>query len=328
MSGAADVAAGLAPRAGLVAFQEAVRLLDQAAGSTRPVGTVGPPADEPVLFRSAPSLGFPAADIAAIRSAAGDGAATWPAEMEVSFLGLYGPSSPLPAFWTERIVMDEDGAANLRDVLDLFGHGLVGLAYRIWRQHRLHLRFDGRAGDPGSRAVLALAGVLAEPERRDDGLDLPRLLPVCGLLAQYSRSGEVVRRVVAGYFGVPAVVEEWLPRMAPIPEDQRFDLGASGIALGATTVLGEAVPDVAGAVCVVLGPLSARQFAAFLPGGTDRRALTALLHLAIRQPVECRIDLILDPGEPGGLVLGGGRLGWTSWLGDAGTERRCPAGFA
>ncbi|MGO1077502.1 type VI secretion system baseplate subunit TssG [Inquilinus sp. CA228] len=326
MSEAGTIAAGLAAQAHTIAFQEAVRLLQRAAGSGRPIGTVGDPADEPVLFRSAPSLGFPAADIAAIRPA--DGNATWPAEMEVNFLGLYGPSSPLPAFWTERIVMDAEGAENLRDVLDLFGHGLVGLSYRIWRHHRLHLRFDGRAGDPGSRAVLALAGVLGGPDRPDDALDLPRLLPVCGLLAQHSRSAEVVRRVVAGYFGVPVAVEEWLPRMAPIPEDQRFDLGAPEIALGTGTVLGEAVPDIAGAVCVALGPLSAEQFAAFLPDGADRRALVALLHLAIREPLECRIDLILAEDEPGGLVLGSGRLGWTSWQGGAGTERRCPAGFA
>jgi len=322
------MAADLAAEAGTIAFQEAVRLLHRAAGSSRPVGTTGAPAEEPVLFRSAPSLGFPGADIAAIRPAAADGGSVWPAEMEVNFLGLYGPSSPLPTFWTERIVMDVDGAANLRDFLDLFGHGLVALAYRIWRHHRLHLRFDGRARDPGSRAVLALAGVFADPDRSDHALDLPRLLPVCGLLAQYSRSAEVVRRVVAGYFGVPVAIEEWLPRMAPIPEDQLFDLGAPEIALGTGTVLGEAVPDIAGAVCVVLGPFSVERFAAFLPDGADRRALVALLHLAIREPVECRIDLILAADEPGGLVLGSGRLGWTTWQGGAGTERRCPAGVA
>lgn len=328
MTGAETVAADLAHKVGLIAFQEAVRLLEQGLPGGRAIGTVGPPVEEAVLFRSAPSLGFPAGDIAAIRPLDPADGAPWAAEIEVNFLGLYGPSSPLPAFWTERITMDTDGAGNLRDFLDLFGHGLVGLACRIGRHHRLDLRFDGRADDAGSRAVLALAGVAGGRGDLDEALDPVRLLPLAGLLVRHGRSAEVIRRVVSAYFEIPVAIEEWLPRMAPIPPDQRFLAGAPGVALGVNTVIGEAVPDLAGAVCVVLGPLPEVRFAAFLPGGADRGALGALLRMAIREPVECRIDLVLEPGAGGGMVLGGGRLGWTTWQGGGDTLRRCPAGFA
>jgi type VI secretion system protein ImpH len=321
----------LATRAAGLAFPEAVRLLAGALGAPRPVGTIGPVEDERVLFRSAPSLGFPASDIASISFAGADGPAgraSWPAQMEVNFLGLYGPSSPLSAPWTEEILTDEgDGAGNLRDLLDLFGHPLVGLAYRIWRHYRLYLQAE-TTRDPPVRAALALAGLISGDRWTDEALDPFRLLPFCGLLAQHGRSAAVIRRVIEGYFEVPVEVEEWLPRMAPIPPPQRFMLGAPQSALGHGTVVGESVPDVAGTVAIVLGPLSPDQFDAFLPGGAARRSLAALLRLAVRRPVECRVDLLLARDAPGGLVLGAARLGWTSWQDGEGTLRRCPTGVA
>jgi type VI secretion system protein ImpH len=159
-------------------------------------------------------------------------------------------------------------------------------------------------------------------------LDPLRLLPLAGLLAQHARSAAVVRRVVADYFAVPVAVEEWVKRMAPIPDDQQFRFGAPWLALGSTTVLGEAVPDAAGAVTIVLGPLSPREFEDFLPGGAARPSLHALLRLVVREPVECLVDLVMAGDVAAGLVLGGGRLGWTTWQDAPGAARRCPTGPA
>ncbi len=328
MSRAEDLSA-LAAGAGTIAFAEAVTRLAQRLGAPSPVGAGGKAADEKILFRAQPSLGFPPSDVAAIRFPAEAKAASWPAaEMEVTFLGLYGPASPLPPAWTERIVMEEEGAENLRDLLDLFGHPLVALAFRIWRHHRLDLRFDPRATDPGSRAALALAGVVVEEGARDPDLDPMRLLPLSGLLAQHARSAEVLRRAIAEYFAIPAAIEEWVPRMAPIPEDQQFRLGDPALSLGHSTVLGEAVPDVAGAVTIVLGPLSLPAFEAFLPGGAARRSLAALLRLVVREPLAFSVDLVLEKDAPAGFALGDGRLGWTTFQEAPDTLRRCPTGPA
>lgn len=318
--------ASLTARAHEIPFAEAVTRLARLLGAQRPVGTTGPIEEERILFRPEPSLGFPANDVAAVRL---DSARpNWPAEMEVTFLGLYGPSSPLPPAWTERIVMEADGADNLRDLLDLFDHPLIALAYRVWRHYRLDLHFDRRAQDPGSRAALALAGMFVDEGAADPDLDPLRLLPLAGLLAQHARSAELLRRLVSEYFGVPVVIEEWVKRMAPIPEDQQFRFAAAWVALGSTTILGEAVPDVAGTVTIVIGPLSPHDFDDFLPGGGTRATLHALLRLAVREPVECLVDLVLADDAPAGLVLGAGRLGWTTWQDAPGVPRRCPTGAA
>lgn len=321
-----DLIAGLTAHARELTFAGAVDALLQAFGSQVQVGTTGPVEQETILFRATASLGFPGSDTTTITArTTGDGDC-WAAEMQVSFLGLYGPSSPLPSFWTERIVQDPDGGRNLRDFLDLFDHPLIALVYRAGRHYQIHRHFDRSLGQAVPRALMALAGQFSGTALAKS-LDWARLLPFCGLLAQSSRSPEIIVRIVSGYFEVPAAVEQWLPRMVPIPPDQSFALGSPQAALGIGTILGDSVPDVTGAVALVLGPLSRDAFEALLPGGANRSELRALLHMTLRQPIACQLDLLLDPDDAGGLVLGQGRLGWTTWQAGGDGPLRCPTGL-
>ncbi len=217
--------ARLGGQAGKLTFANAIQAVQQACDNETPIGVVGPVENEAILFRAAAMLGFPPADVAAITARPVGNTGTWPVEMEVTFLGLYGPSSPLPAAWTEGIVQDADGAQNLRDFLDLFDHPLIALAYRASRHYRIHQQFDRGLERAAPRALMALAGQFGGTAVAAT-LDWPRLLPFCGLLAHSARSRETLERVLSGYFEVPVAVEEWVERTVPIPPDQRFALGA------------------------------------------------------------------------------------------------------
>jgi len=304
------------------AFTEAVRALDAAgrAAGRRPTGTLGSPAEESVLFRSFPSLGFPAGEVASLAAGTGE----WPVEMEVTFLGLYGPSSPLPPGWTERIARQELGARNLRDLLDLFGHPLVALLWRSWRDSHPEMLWRPDASDIPSTAALALAGVV--PGTRP-GLDPARLLPLAGLLAEYARGPATLAAAVRAVFDAEAVVEEWLPSHTAVPEDQLARLGTPGARLG-EAVLGARVPDIAGRARLRIGPLRLAAFVALLPGGVRRAELSALLRMVVPEPVRIEVELCLAAGESPGATLGATRLGFTSWLGDPAREHLCPAGEA
>lgn len=322
----------LAPDIGALTFPELMRLLTEAAGLAATAPGERTAAGEPVLFRAAPTLGFPAGEIAALRVRAA--AEDWPAEAETTFLGLYGPSSPMPAFWTERVLFgDDDERQNLRDLLDLFGHALTGLLYRIWQRNRLHLGYDRSGTDAASHALHAMAGAGAErgAESGAEGgagvrLDPVRLLPLAGLLAQNTRSAAVIERVIGPYFGIAARIEEWVERRVVIPPEARFALGAPQSALGDGLLLGASVADLGTTICLLLGPLDEATFLDFLPGGARRPELAALLRLAVREPVAIRVDLLLDPAADAAFRLGGTRLGATSWSGAA-AERRCTTGF-
>jgi type VI secretion system protein ImpH len=306
-------------------FANLVYTLSRKLDPTHQIGTTASIEHEPILFRSTPSLGFPASDVSSVLALSEEGRLPWPVQVDVSFLGLYGPSSPLPAFWTERIIRADDGSENLRDFMDLFGHPLIGLAYRIGHHYRIDLQLADDIASPTMRAILSLAGIAGEQSLIGDGLEWRRLLPLCGLLAQHSRSAETVRRVVSGYFDVPVQIEEWVPRKVDIPIPQLFTLGSPALALGRNTVIGGTVRDISGCVVVALGPLSSTDFEAFLPGGDRRKPLEALLRLALREPLECQIDLIRD-GENDGFALGMGRIGWTTWQSGGSGTMRCTAG--
>lgn len=315
----AEVLALLGP---MPAFDAAVRALDAAgrAEGRVAVGMRGPPQQETVLFRAHPSLGFPAGDVAALRPGTGD----WPAEMEVNFLGLYGPSSPLPPGWTERIAQDEAGAANLRDLLDLFTHPLVALLFRAWRSSRPEMLWHDDATDIASVAALALAGVVPGAPA---GLPVARLLPIAGTLAAYARGSSTVETAVALAFDAPARVEEWVHQHIAVPAAQLALLGQPGARLG-EAVAGERVPDVSGLVRLRIGPLGLGAFVALLPGGARRAELSALLRIVIADPVQVEVDLVLAAGESLGATLGATRLGLTTWLGDPAKEHACPTGGA
>lgn len=230
----------------------------------------------------------------------------------------------MPAFWSEPIARNEDGAGNLRDFLDLFGHPLVGLLYRILDTHRLDGAF--REGLPGAlpRAVVALAGHLGRLSGAGP-LDWVRLLPMVGLLTVGSLSADGLARLVRGVLEVPAEVHEWVKRRVPVPDDQLFRLGQPGTELGSGSVIGTRVPDAAGAVRLVLGPLPMDVFEALLPGGVMRPHLAALLDAALRQPVTVLLDLLLD-GDAAPSQLGTTRLGRTLWPGGEGKVRVCQTG--
>lgn len=303
-------------------FAAAVRELDAAgrAAGRNPVGMLGSPRQESVLFRALPSMGFPASDVAALRP----GGSGWPVEMEVTFLGLYGPSSPLPPGWTERIAQDEPGAGNLRDLLDLFTHPLVGLLFRAWRLSRPEMLWRDDASDIASVAALALAGVMPGAP---SGLLAARLLPIAGILAAYARGASTLESAVSLAFDAPARVEEWVRQHIAVPADQLALLGGQGARLG-EAVAGERVPDVSGLVRLRIGPLGLGAFVALLPGGARRAELSALLRVVIADPVQVEVDLVLAAGESLGATLGATRLGLTTWLGDPAQEHACPTGGA
>lgn len=315
----------LEKEAGATTFAAAVATLDRLLGGQRPLGTTGPVEQETILFRASPTMGFPASDVTAIARRSPSDPPSWPVEMTVTFLGLYGPSSPMPAFWTENIAQEQDGAQNMRDFLDLFDHPLIALLYRILGHYRIDLQFDAAMHGALPNAIMALTGQIGGTALARQ-VDWTRLLPFCGLLSHSSRSTDTIRRIVAGYFEIPVAVEEWVIRHVPIPPDQMFTLGNKQAALGSGTVLGETVPDAAGAIRIVLGPLPRPQFAAFLPDGDRRAELRALLTILMRKPIVCFIDLVMDPSEATALVLGGAQLGWTTWQAGGEGPFRCETG--
>jgi type VI secretion system protein ImpH len=134
--------------------------------------------------------------------------------------------------------------------------------------------------------------------------------------------------VVSNYFdGVMARIEDFVPREAEIPADQRNRLGQANSTLLTNLSLGGSAPDACGKFRLHLGPLSFARFCDFLPNGRDFGTLRTLVRYLCRDPLSFDVVLWIKHTEIPILCLGksaprdGARpagqrqLGLTAWLG-------------
>jgi len=83
------------------------------------------------------SLDFPNSDLIEIKEEEGF------ITLVVTFLGLYGESSPLPTFYTESL-LDEarDDKSVMRDFIDIFNIPIYQAYFKVWLKSRLGLRLN------------------------------------------------------------------------------------------------------------------------------------------------------------------------------------------
>jgi type VI secretion system protein ImpH len=273
------------------------------------IGEADTPARESVRFRAHPGLGFADAEVRSIEPAAGG---RGPLTVFQTVIGLHGPSSPLPPYFTERVIATDGAEGALAHFLDFFNHRLAGLLVRVWKQRRHHLRYRVGALDPLSVRALTLAGL--PPGLPSDGLSTPRLLSVLGLLALSNRSAGSLAAIVSVYAGVACRVEEFHERIVEIPPADRALLGQSGCGLGEDFVIGDRLVDHLGAFRLVLGPVNRQNLDALLPTSPLRRTIDDLVAFAVREPLDCKVAVEIARGQAPDWSLGEGRLGWTTWL--------------
>lgn len=277
-----------------------------------PFGSTVSPTREIVRFRANPTFGFPAEEVASV--AVRQTGASSGLDVMVNFLGLYGPSSPLPPLYTERAIAAEGEDRVLTTFLDFFHHRLVSLIVQIWKHHRYYLRYQSGGQDRLSACIAALFGML--PRHLDEhARDLRvTLLPYAGLLSLYSRSAAIISHIISEATGHPTHIEEFISRLIRIPEPQRARLGVAQTTLGEDFVLGEEMADDFGKFRVSIGPLTRAAFERLQPGEPDFTATGELIRLSIKDPLMFEHALELAPGEAPAWQLGKARLGWTTWL--------------
>lgn len=328
-------------------FFQAVRLLRGLAQDRS-----GPlPAAETVRFAAHASLAFPASAIHDLEPPKEPGAAP---KMSITFLGLSGPSGVLPRHYTEllfkfeRDVKGEEKRA-LRDWFDLFNHRMTALFYAAWEKYRFLLSFErGEASltepeepDVFTASLFSLVGLGTRGLRNRIRLDAPEgdleprtlaklddhgLLRYVGLLSQRHRSAWGLGVLLAGYFQLPIVVQEfqgqWLN--LDLPSQSRLGEDDGNCDLGVNAVAGDRVWDIQGKFRVRLGPLRYTQFMEFLPDPSptpERKAfflMTQLIRLYAGPEFDFDIQLVLEAEHVPPCVLddhdGGPRLEWNCWM--------------
>lgn len=301
-------------------FLQGVRLLRHAHGAKGVQGAMTF-LREQLRVRPYLSLGFPPTDLVEIKELpqiadpehrhgqASTADAPPRFQITATFLGLYGPSSPLPTFYTEELLdeQSEDKSVS-RDFLDILNHVFFMLFALADAHYSLsHLVCEEMDEDVLLR-LFSLVGLghrnLVSGAFRNPGA----LLRATGLLTQFPRSAAGLRGVLADRIGAPVRVRQCQPRLAAIPADQRCSLGAGANTLGDDCWIGSQTDDAMGKIHIAVGPLSAEAFERILPGEPDHDELLMLIRFYCTQPVEFDLECTLLPRE-----ARPGRLGEKRW---------------
>jgi type VI secretion system protein ImpH len=303
------------------------------------------PVDEPVRLGQEPDLSFAPAPLASFEAANGG-----PPRLQVRLFGLFGPNGPLPLHVTEyaRERLRLKGDPTLSRFLDVFHHRFLALFYRAWAQAQPHVSRDRPNADRFTVYVGSFLGMASNASRdRDATPDLAKMFHVGALIRQV-RNAEGLVHILQHFFKVPVGIEEFVGHWLPLGPRERTYLGRDGATLGAGSALGAGVWDRQHKFRIRLGPLTLKEYESFLPaspaspklrsneGGPELRSreggpaspklrsseggplrqLVDWLRLYLCFELDWDLRLVLKDREVPRLTLGGGgRLGWTTWLG-------------
>jgi type VI secretion system protein ImpH len=263
------------------------------------------------------SLGFPGADVVSIEEDQ-TGEAPSRYRMMVTFLGLYGASSPLPSFYTEDLIDEaSDDHTVTRDFLDIINAPFYRLFHECWAKYRWWLKIIDENEAEYLERLLSLMG-LGLDAFRETLPNAPRFLRYLGLFTQFPRSAMGLRTVISDAVGVSCVdVAPCVPCKIKIPPDQQCFMGEQATTLGENSHLGEEIDDAMGRICISIGPLDADVFRTLLPGDPLFDEVVLLTRAFLFQPMELEIEIILKRDAAHTISLGDARwaaLGYTTWM--------------
>ncbi|HPK03223.1 MAG TPA: type VI secretion system baseplate subunit TssG [Candidatus Sumerlaeota bacterium] len=302
-------------------FFQALRILERYCGG-EPIGRAGLPRREAIRLRAHAALSFPAWDLEEAEELPNP----WRQpetryRLTVTFMGVYGPASPLPANYTELLIRPEDDETDedrerVRDFIDLFHHRKLSFVYRCMAKYRYHLLFEPGARDHFSRYMLSLFG---RGTRGLEGWNRPvhpeRLIRYAGLLMQQPRCAAGLESLLRDFLRLKISVQQCVGRWLRV--EDRNQLGGAFCALGQDLVVGSSIYDRAGKIRISVGPVGFAKFKDFLPSGKLTGQLRELVRMYLVDELEFDLEVWLKGDEIPPLQMGGGpdaaMLGWTSW---------------
>lgn len=217
-----------------------------------------------------------------------------------TFMGFLGMHGSLPSHYSERIAShqhsEEDQAP--RAFLDLFSSRAVTLFYQAWEKYRVEHA-------PVRSTLLPRLLDLAGAHVNDAASVIePEVIGLySGLLQQKNISSIVMARILSDHFGVPFSIEENTGAMEAMAPHTQTALGGANAVLGQRAMLGERCQRPELAVRLRIGPLSAVQYASFLPHGAASVQLQHMLKLFGQPLLRYDIVLVLRASEVRGVAL-------------------------
>lgn len=290
-------------------FQQAVRLLRGRIGD---FGGADDGAPARLRVRAHLSLELPRSEVARVERR-DDGY-----ELVANFLGLYGASSPLPAFYTEELIeAAQEDRTTAQALIDVIHQHLFDLYIAAREKHRTLDAVVERGDTRFPDALRSLIGLRDECVRRTIP-DPDRMLRYIPLLGARHRSAEGLETLLKDALGdITIAVDQCVERRVRIPVASVVLLGRQSHKLGENAVIGSYVRDRLGRFRVRIGPIDEKRFFTLVNEGTHWHWLVKLIRFYVNSSAQCELDILLAEGAGGTTVLGDSalnQLGTTTWL--------------
>jgi len=294
-------------------FVQAIRLLEQRfrkeAGHLK----------KKIRTRARLSLDFPNSDIVNIEEY------DTLIEMTVTFMGLYGESSPLPTFYTEALLQEQkDDKSVMRDFIDIFNAPLYEAYFNVWLKNQLGIRVDEFHDTKISDLLHTFSG-MPQPHLRQKYEKSYSLLKYAGLNMHYPRSAEALCALISDIIKDDRVeIVQCVEQVVPIPDAQHCSLGVSNTILDEDLHVGDKIKDRMGKFRIAVDMLDMKDFNALLPDTEKFNALFEAVTLYVGESFNWDLQLTLKEDQYEALALGisgESKLGFNTWLGNDAKRR-------
>ncbi|MEG2005637.1 MAG: type VI secretion system baseplate subunit TssG, partial [Bilophila sp.] len=237
------------------------------------------------------SLAFPATELTACTVTYDSEDAPPTYQLTDTAFGLYSTLGPLPTFYTEELMEEARRDESVsRDFLDIINNHLQQCLF-LAQLHSKPVRQAVELQNPQTNHVLYCLMGQAYPALRPKGSPQVALLQ---LLLRHTRSAMGLEIYLARLLQLaPVWVEQCVPRMASIPEDQRCQLGTNNTTLGHDSVLGSHIADRTGKFRIHFYNLDEQDMVRFLPDSAEYAALRTHVSRFLDVPLE--FDVVLHP---------------------------------
>ncbi|MCW8409364.1 type VI secretion system baseplate subunit TssG [Legionella sp. PATHC035] len=238
------------------------------------------------------TLAFPETDIHEIRRHTDTNHFT----LIATFFSLYGTTSPLPTFYTEQLIQDNDQDSDeVKCLLDIFHKRLYKILFEAWSKNRIFEQFAEHHDPIYREALFGFIG-MAGKELRDKIPNYNYLLRYSSHWVADNKSIWSLKSLLNDYFKVPINISSFFRSIQDIPEEQYCLLGKANHHLSKTAYLGSQFKSTSNSLLISIGPLSADVFPKFLIHTEHINQLKLLLQLYVKEPFSYFIEVILDKG--------------------------------
>lgn len=296
-----------------LSFFQAVHLIENHYPEKPRIGMGGPAGEEPLRFIHDASLSFPISDITGIEQ---DPQVSERLVLQTTFLGLVGSVSPLPSFYSEDILWNQEDDDPVKMFMDMFHHRLISLFYRAFAKYRYPIQYQTGGKDEISRRMFAVMGLWGDELQAQLNVLPARFLAYVGILSQHPDSGALLETLLRDYLeGCRVNLRQCVGHWLEIETDQKLSLGKQNCVLGDNTTLGDRIWDVAGKFQIDIGPLDYETFRSLLPDGDTFDHIRQLVRLFLTDQLDFDFKLILQAGEIPAFRLDPEeplQLGWTT----------------